>query len=337
MPKTVPLPNLLTARPFTNATARSLGLGAERLRSDDLIAPFYGLHVTRAAAYGDEAGPGSFGGSSPSTQSKNDDERLGRAALRRCQAFGVLLRPGERFSHTTAALLWGADLPRSVVTAPLHVSVPDPARARRARGVIGHTMPSGETGFRHGLPVTDPAHTWLAAAQLLPEDELVALGDHLVRIPVYPQRGEARPYVTRAELTARVEIALGRGSARARNALPLLSEAAESRPESLLRLLLHRGGLPKPDVNPDILDAAGRRIGRADLVFRPQRVIVEYDGQQHRRKDTQYEKDATRLELFHLDDWHVIRVRKHGLFAAPQQTLAHVRETLLRRERARRG
>lgn len=315
MPVLKPLPAPLTRIPFTNQTARRAGIGPERLRSRDLVAPFQGVHARI---------PDERGRDSSETSSEED-------ALARCRAFALLLRPDECFSHTTAALLWGAALPRSTLTAPLHVSIPDPARARRARGVVGHTMPEAPTRERLGLPVTDPALTWLASAPLLPADELIALGDHLVRVPVYTEAADPRPYVTLDELAARVASASGRGAARARAALPLLSDASESRPETLLRLLLHRGGLPDPEVNPEVLDAAGHRIGRADLLFRRYRLIVEYDGQQHRLNDTQYEKDAVRLERFHLDGWFVIRVRKAGLFQHPERTVVHVRDILQQR------
>jgi hypothetical protein len=62
----------------------------------------------------------------------------------------------------------------------------------------------------------------------------------------------------------------------------LLRPGAESRPETLLRLLLGRAGLPEPEVNVDIRDDSGRFLGRADLVYPPWRTIVEYDGDQHR-------------------------------------------------------
>ncbi|RFA09712.1 hypothetical protein B7R54_11200 [Subtercola boreus] len=314
MPELKPLPAALTGIPFTNRTAHRLGVGAGRLRSADLRAPFHGVHTSAGAG-----------------RQPGDEDRLVREAVARCHAFATVLRPGERFSHTTAALLWGAALPRSFTTAPLHVAVPDPARARRARGTVGHTLPPSPMVIRRGLPVTDPTTTWFGAAQLLSLDELVALGDHLIHRPVHPVRGDRRPYVTLAELEAHARSARGPSVNRARVALALMNGRAESRPESLLRLLLHRAGLPKPEVNPELCDSTGRRIGRADLVFREARVIVEYDGQQHRTNDRQYEKDATRLERFHLDDWHVIRVRKEGLFDFPRRTTEHISEILRRR------
>ncbi|RFA14036.1 hypothetical protein B7R22_10465 [Subtercola boreus] len=314
MPELKPLPAALTGIPFTNRTAHRLGVGAGRLRSDDLRAPFHGVHTVAG------------------TRMPDDEHRLVREALARCHAFATVLRPGERFSHTTAALLWGAALPRSFTNAPLHVAAPDPTRARRARGTVGHTLPPSLPALRRGLPVTDPTTTWFGAAQLLPLDELIALGDHLIHRPVYPVRGDTRPYVTLSELEEHAISTRGPGVNRAREALRLLNGGAESRPESLLRLLLHRAGLPKPEVNPEICDSVGNSIGRADLVFREWRVIVEYDGQQHRLEDEQYEKDATRLELFHLDDWHVIRVRKEGLFRFPRQTAEHVSDVLRRRD-----
>ena len=142
MPELKPLPAALTGIPFTNRTARDYDVGAGRLRSADLSAPFHGVHVLARDDLPDDEG------------------RLTGEAIERCRSFATVLRPGERFSHTTAALLWGAALPRRFTTAPLHVAVPDPARARRARGVIGHTLPPSPPSTRLGFPVTDPASTW---------------------------------------------------------------------------------------------------------------------------------------------------------------------------------
>jgi hypothetical protein len=185
--------------------------------------------------------------------------------------------------------------------------------------------------FRNGLPVSDPASTWLALAGILPFDELVVCGDHVVHVPVVVDPRDIRPHVTLAELGARVHDFSGRGARAAASAYRLLRTGAESRPETLLRLLLWRAGLPEPEVNTSIVDAAGRPLGRGDLVFRAWRVVVEYDGDEHRTNTVQYDRDITRIEDFVHADWSVVRVRKHGLFGRPEQTAGRVARALAAR------
>ncbi|RFA22554.1 endonuclease domain-containing protein [Subtercola boreus] len=183
---------------------------------------------------------------------------------------------------------------------------------------------------RFGLPVAGAATTWLQLSRELSLGDLVAVGDHLVLEPKVPDGVEHRPYTSIDELRRRSLEYKGPGCSAARRAVGMLRQGAESRPETLLRLLLHAAGLPEPEVNPEIWHSAGYRIGRADLVHPRWRVIVEYDGDQHRTDTTQYEKDMWRVEQFTRDNWDVIRIRKHGLFADPHGTQALVREALAR-------
>ncbi|MDF2443165.1 MAG: hypothetical protein JWR01_1368, partial [Subtercola sp.] len=226
--------------------------------------------------------------------------------------------------------LWDAPLPHRQQVEDIHVAVLAPLNATREAHVVGHqtTLRAGKICVRHGLPVSDPATTWLALAPRLRLHDLVAVGDHLAHIPPPDHPVPGRPYLTLDELDSRVRRFRGRGKSRASEALHLISTRAESRPETLLRLLLHDAQFPVPEVNPEVLDARGRRIGRADLLFRSQRVIVEYDGDQHRTDSVQYEKDMTRLERFHRANWTVIRVRKQGLFVKPWSTVRLVARAL---------
>ncbi len=57
---------------------------------------------------------------------------------------------------------------------------------------------------------------------------------------------------------------------------------AESPMETRLRWLLLEAGLPEPEVQTDLHDAQGRFVGRADLHYRRARLVIEYDGGNHR-------------------------------------------------------
>jgi very-short-patch-repair endonuclease len=89
-------------------------------------------------------------------------------------------------------------------------------------------------------------------------------------------------------------------------------------------------GLPEPEVNIEISDARGRFIGRADLVYRRWRVIVEYDGDQHRTNTKQFDKDVLRLEGFDHAGWDVVRVVGRAFFADRAACILRVRNALTR-------
>jgi hypothetical protein len=176
--------------------------------------------------------------------------------------------------------------------------------------------------------VSGPAATWLALAAVLPHDELVAAGDHLVLDPYQLDPADLRPYATIEQLNLALASFHGHGARSAASALPLIRRGAESRPESLLRLLLGRAGLPEPRLNIDVTDDAGRWLARCDLVYPRYRTVVEYDGDHHRANTRQYEKDMTRVENLTIAGLTVVRVRKYGLFSAPRETVERVKRAL---------
>jgi hypothetical protein len=296
MPNPRPLPSPLNDIPFAVAEARQLGIGSGRLDGDDLTRPFYGVRS------------------------------LGAHPLFR--SYAPRLRPGDRFSHTTAAKLWGAPLPRAH-SGRLHVTAAAGLTRPRARGVIGHVGRTGIAIWRSGQLVSDPVTTFLEIAGLLSLDDLVAVGDHVVLGPRVLDPKDVRPYTSIEELQDVVTGYAGRGARRARQALALLRPGAESRMESLLRLLLLRAGLPEPVCGYELRDGRGR-IGWFDLAWPDWRVIAEYDGDQHRTSTTQYELDIRRFDRADDAQWRVIRVRSHGILRDPDATVARVRSALQR-------
>lgn len=310
MPKRVDLPPNLLGRPFAVNEARDAEVGEGRLRGRDLARPFHGIRA-------------------PVSDPREGNDRV--ALLRHCRAYAPLLRPGQFFSHLTAARLWNCPLPFEFTAGePLHVSTLAPARAPRSRGIVGHQLPGdrAETTRRHGLPIVDASSTWCQLASMLPLDDLVAVGDALVLDPLVLDPLDLRPYLTLEQLRDRSANWHGHGCRAAQSALLLIRGGAESRPESLLRLLIARSALPEPEVNVDVTDTAGRVLGRGDLVYRRWRTVVEYDGDEHRTSSRQYDRDITRIENFAHAEWRVVRVRKRGLFGTPQATIARIERVL---------
>jgi len=219
----------------------------------------------------------------------------------RCRALLHRRAPGAFVSHLTAAQLWGAPVPsRFAPPAVVDLAVRAPARAPHATGIRGHRI---DVDPRHivehlGLPITSPARTWVDAASMLPLGELVALGDRFIR--------RDDPLTARAALEELVEAHPPRKSgARLRRALRLLSDRAESRPESLLRVLLVEAGFPPPQANYVVVSTESGARRRLDLAWPDARVVVEYQGDYHRDK-AQWRADMQRRRELEAAGWTVI-------------------------------
>lgn len=245
----------------------------------------------------------------------------------RIAAFAAVMRPGEFFSHGTAAHLLGLPDRSATATTPLDVAVSPPMRAARRVGARSHHLwDEAVTVVDARYPVADPASTFchLSASRTL--DELVILGDAL-GLP--DEEGRRRGLRVDLDVLAdRAASYRGRGGRRAREAVPYVRVGAESPRETLLRLLLLRAGLPEPELDVELFDSEGRFVARADLLFRLQRVVVvEYDGDQHRTDRRQYERDILRIEAIEALGYRVVRVRASGLIDQ-DVTVARVRLAL---------
>ena len=290
----IPLPPEFDNGPFLIADAAGLNRG--RLRGPDLERPHHGVRTTVPSGVLD---------------------------------YVPLLKPGERFSHTTAAILWPLELPHLPVG--LHVTMTSPygTSLNRARGakVIGHRAVRDESVVRHGVPMSSAARLFIELGTLISEDDLVAVGDALVLDPAVLDPLDLRPWVALDELRSWCADSRAPGARRARRAAARVRQGAESPQETRLRLILLAAGLPEPELNQDVRDVRGRWIGRFDMVYRHAKVIVEYDGDQHRTSRDQYEKDVVRLERAIAAGSTVVRVRARGL-SRPAETVARVRTAL---------
>jgi hypothetical protein len=149
----------------------------------------------------------------------------------------------------------------------------------------------------HREGIAAPEHSWLVAASTLNLLDLVTAGDWLIR----------RRRTTLARLQSAVQGYSGRGAVAARTAVKLVRERVDSPRETWLRLCLVLAGLPVPECNLVIGDGHGP-IGRVDLVYVAYRLIIEYEGDQHRTDRFQWNRDIDRQELFTRAHWTLIRV-----------------------------
>lgn len=169
--------------------------------------------------------------------------------------------------------------------------------------------------------MTTPARTFIDLAPKLPLVELVVVGDAILR-----RLGTLPDLETAVGRAAR-----RRGVVRARQALPLLRARVDSPMETRLRLLLVTAGLPCPEVNVPVYDATGGFLGTGDLVYRDARVVIEYEGDQHRTDRQQWRNDLWRYERFADAGWLVVRVSADDVLRRPDFTVLRIRRLLSER------
>jgi very-short-patch-repair endonuclease len=285
-----PLPSTVDVNAFTVASALANGATRRRLRAKDLTAPFHGVRVA---------------GRSDSWEAK-------------LRAYAVRMPDGGRFSHTTAALLHGMRMPSGHIPDSLHVTVPTSRRAPRVRGTVGHRLANaGPPVPVRGLEASAPVQAWLECSTLLTADDLVIMGDGLLR--------RHAPVASLHELEAAVRAhGNARGARRLREALELVRSGTDSPMETVLRVAIIRWGFEEPEVNGEVVVAD--RILHGDLVFRDARVVVEYDGKVH-EEAAAYFADICRLDAMMEAGWRVIRVDR-SLMAQPLVLRAKLQRAL---------
>ncbi|MEO6827231.1 MAG: hypothetical protein ABI255_03450 [Microbacteriaceae bacterium] len=293
------LPPGLIHKPFAVRDALDAGVTRKRLRARDLYSNYWGTRTTTTGALN---------------------------LREKCTTLQTRIPSHAHFSHLTAALLLGAPMPLWAERDPrVHVSVPSPHRALSAAGVVGHKVQStdADTAVLHGIRMTTPARTWCELATVLTVPDLVAVGDYLIHWRM--------PLATRRQLEAAVASYPGRRGRRVlRQAIDLLSNEAESRPESILRVILVLGGLPLPQVNRSVAEADGQVFARLDLRYEQEKVAIEYQGDYHRTSKGQWRKDMSRRARLEAKGWYVIEINADDLHE-PEELVRLIRSVLIKR------
>lgn len=239
----------------------------------------------------------------------------------RCDAVALILpRADFAFSHSTAAQLYGAPVRPSL---DVHVTVGPGVTVPARRGWLRphEGLPPSDVALWRGRRVTAPELTWLQLAETLSLDELVCVGDFLVR----------RTAATPATLAAAVGAAdHRRGVRRSRAAVTLVRERVDSPQETRTRLLLVRAGLPEPEVGLDARDDGGGWIARPDLSYPAYKIAIEYDGAHHASIE-QWEFDVERDRVYADHGWLLIRVTRRTLREFPERVVRRVAAALRER------
>lgn len=95
--------------------------------------------------------------------------------------------------------------------------------------------------------------------------------------------------------------------------------------ETRLRMLLVLAGLPRPEVQGSIHDDLGHPIGRPDLLYRTQRLAIEYDGGNHRDRLVD---DNRRQNRFVGAGYSLLRFTAADVYGSPNSVVMQVRSGL---------
>lgn len=114
-----------------------------------------------------------------------------------------------------------------------------------------------------------------------------------------------------------------------REACALARRGAESVRETRLRLCLVLAGLPEPQLQAELWDE-GQWLGRYDMLIEPYRLLIEYEGDQHRTDKLQWTRDIVRVERAQRLGYGVVRVTA-DLMRDPWSQVIRVHDELVGR------
>jgi hypothetical protein len=221
----------------------------------------------------------------------------------------VVLIPGAVVSGLTAARLLGVDL-GPADDEPVELTVAASAGGRTPVGVRVRrkTLPDGAVVVVDGVAVTSAVVTAVDLATRLPPARAVQVLDQFV----------AARLVGLDALRAGAAACTGPGAARARRAAAAADGLAASPPETTLRLVLLRSGLPRPVAQHEVRDRAGRFVARVDFGWPGLRFAVEYEGSGHVDR---LAHDRRRLNALQDAGWRVFFVTAADMHDLPSLLL----------------
>ncbi|MCW2583539.1 MAG: uncharacterized protein JWQ53_2329 [Klenkia sp.] len=251
----------------------------------------------------------------------------------------LVLFPRAVVAGRSAARVWGIDVdgPAGVpgdveILLPLVIERSGRRRPARQQRVPGIRVGRGAVLVRDlvalpghpGRLVLRPVAGALSLAAELPHVEAVVLLDQYCR-----PTAVARRLTDLEELRARAATLTGRGCRLVRAAVADADGKAESPQETRLRLLVHRGSLPRPVAQWRVLDHRGKEVARVDLAWPDLRLALEYDGEGHL---TRLGPDRRRMNDLQAAGWRVLFVTAADLYD-PVRLLARIAEALAERRR----
>jgi very-short-patch-repair endonuclease len=174
-------------------------------------------------------------------------------------------------------------------------------------------IPNAELVSRQGLRATALPRTLASLCQRGPAVEALIAID----MAVCKGRSDAATLINYAQK--------GVAGGKRLRSLAAIAAPAESPMETRLRWLLIKAGLPRPEVQTELGDAA-RFAGRVDIYYPEARLILEYDGTNHRER---LAEDNRRQNLLLNAGFHLLRFTAADIYQRPDVVVAQVRAALL--------
>jgi len=263
-------------------------------------------------------------GQPPDTTGLNDHQRqkaeyiwFVKAVMSTCEDKGAVLYGPSGMQVS------GVALPKELEDwEHCHILVPDGKSRPRREGVISHNARRAFKVWRivHGLPILHPVELWLQLRGAT-DDQMIEVGDGFIR--------RQHPLLTLDEIKEHLSKCAGlTGVPQAQRVLKYLVPGTDSLMETRTRMILIRGGLPWPEVNPTVYTSAGTDY-LVDMAYPAEKVGVEYDGGWH-GTEAQMRSDAFRRRLLQDDGWLLIPVTAPDL-EKKEQIVRSVETALLMR------
>jgi len=225
--------------------------------------------------------------------------------------------PRAGLSFTDGGAVWGMCRSRG---GRFHVTVPrgDVVPGRRGPIHVHLTTVPFAVVLRDGVPVTTPAHTLRDLATVLSDDELEEAVDASFQLSLYDQTA--------------IDAVCGRGrpgSARLQRVIAAHdpdASATKSGWERRMLRLVKAHGLPRPEVNPALVD-----LGLSpDLLWREAKVAVEWDSWKHHRTRGRFEDDRRKTIVLQNAGFVVLRFTWRHTKDRPEWVAAAIRTALSR-------
>jgi hypothetical protein len=246
-------------------------------------------------------------------------QRRGSALTARDRAVAAWLWSGKKavVAGNSAAALLGAEWVDPHRPAEL---VSDRKRPPRLIVTRNETLLAGEAALVGGVPVTSAARTAFDLGRRPGLVAAVIAMDSLARATGLIA-DDVEPLLTAHQGA--------RGTKQLRRALPLVDAGAESPQETRTRLVLIRGGLPRPQTQIVVRNMWGAVVARIDMGWEQWLVGVEYDGPQHWTDPRVRANDIERTANLESRGWRLVRVSADLLRHRPDVIIERARGALL--------
>jgi very-short-patch-repair endonuclease len=218
------------------------------------------------------------------------------------------------FAGATAAYMFGLDL---TPTDPVEIIVPFDSSLRSRAGVTVRRcdLAASEIATVRGLRATALNRTLRDLCLRLPAVDALIAVDMALHLGLTDAN----------QLRRHADTAEGRVGVKRLRSIALHAAAAESPMETRLRWLLIQAGLPCPEVQTNLRDHQQRFLGRADLYYADARLVLEYDGANHRDRLVD---DNRRQNLLINAGFRLLRFTATDIHQRPEVVAAQVRSAL---------